>query len=104
MFWLAIFGSLLGYTAYTYLLKNVRPALATSYAYVNPALAVLLGVWIGGEHFPKMGMVAMPFILAGVVMVIIGPEEVRRVGMRSSESEMRNVKMNRSGAGRSVIV
>jgi drug/metabolite transporter (DMT)-like permease len=72
MLWLAVFGSLLGYTAYTYLLKNVRPALATSYAYVNPALAVLLGVWIGDEHFPKMGMVAAPIILAGVVMVILG--------------------------------
>lgn len=72
MVWLAVFGSLLGYTAYTYLLKNVRPALATSYAYVNPVLAVLLGIWIGGEHFPKMGVVATPLILAGVVLVILG--------------------------------
>ncbi len=72
MVWLAVFGSLLGYTAYTYLLKNVRPALATSYAYVNPVLAVLLGVWIGGEHFPKMGVIATPLILAGVVLVILG--------------------------------
>ncbi len=70
--YLAVFGSLLGYTAYTYLLKNVRPSLATSYAYVNPVLAVLLGVWIGGEHFPKAAVMAMPLILAGVVMVIVG--------------------------------
>ena len=70
--YLAIFGSLLGYTAYTYLLKNVRPAVATSYAYVNPTLAVLLGVWLGGEAFPKTGLIAMPVILAGVVLVILG--------------------------------
>lgn len=72
MVWLAIFGSLLGYTAYTYLLKNVRPALATSYAYVNPVLAVLLGVWIGGERIAATGLLAMPFILAGVALVILG--------------------------------
>jgi len=70
--YLAIFGSLLGYTAYTYLLKNVRPSLATSYAYVNPVLAVLLGVWLAGEHITAMGIVAMLIILAGVVLVIAG--------------------------------
>jgi drug/metabolite transporter (DMT)-like permease len=70
--YLAIFGSLLGYTAYTYLLKNVRPALATSYAYVNPVLAVLLGVWLGGEHVTGTSLIAMPVILSGVVLVILG--------------------------------
>jgi drug/metabolite transporter (DMT)-like permease len=69
MVYLAIFGSLLGYTAYTYLLKNVRPALATSYAYVNPVLAVLLGVWLAGEEITLMTIVAMLTILAGVVLV-----------------------------------
>lgn len=70
--YLGVFGSLLGYSAYTYLLKNVRPALATSYAYVNPVLAVMLGVWLGGEHFPKTGLIALPIILVGVVLVILG--------------------------------
>ncbi len=72
MVYLAIFGSLLGYTAYTYLLKNVRPALATSYAYVNPVLAVLLGVWLAGEEITVMTIVAMLTILAGVVLVVLG--------------------------------
>ncbi len=71
MAYLAVFGSLLGYTAYTYLLKNVRPALATSYAYVNPVLAVLLGVWLAGEKITMMTAAAMPIILAGVVLVIM---------------------------------
>ncbi len=72
MAYLAIGGSLLGYTAYTYLLKTVRPALATSYAYVNPVLAVLLGVWLAGETISMMTVAAMLVILAGVVMVIMG--------------------------------
>jgi drug/metabolite transporter (DMT)-like permease len=76
--YLAIFGSLLGYTAYTFLLKNVRPALATSYAYVNPALAVLLGVWLAGELITITTILGMLIILAGVVLVILGQEHVRR--------------------------
>jgi len=77
MVYLAIFGSLLGYTAYTYLLKNVRPALATSYAYVNPALAVVLGIWLADETITAIGVVAMLTILAGVILVIAGQ---RRMG------------------------
>jgi drug/metabolite transporter (DMT)-like permease len=53
-------------------LKNVRPALATSYAYVNPVLAVFLGVWLAGERITAMGIAAMLIILAGVVMVVLG--------------------------------
>jgi drug/metabolite transporter (DMT)-like permease len=70
--YLTIFGSLLGYTAYTFLLKNVRPALATSYSYVNPALAVLLGVWFADEKITMITVAAMLIILAGVVLVILG--------------------------------
>lgn len=72
MAYLALFGSLIGYTAYTYLLHKVRPALATSYAYVNPALAVLLGVWLAGERISTMGIAAMLVILTGVVLVVLG--------------------------------
>jgi drug/metabolite transporter (DMT)-like permease len=72
LIYLAVFGSLLGYTAYTYLLKHVRPSLATSYSYVNPVLAVLLGVWFAGERVTMTGILAMLTILAGVVLVILG--------------------------------
>lgn len=78
MIYLALFGSLLGYTAYTFLLKNVRPALATSYAYVNPVLAVLLGIWVAGERITGAGVIAMFVILAGVVLVIAGQREYYR--------------------------
>jgi drug/metabolite transporter (DMT)-like permease len=70
--YLAVFGSLLGYTAYTYLLKTVRPSLATSYTYVNPALAVLLGAWLAGELITPATVLALPVILTGVVLVIAG--------------------------------
>lgn len=78
--YLAVFGSLLGYTAYTYLLKKVSPALATSYSYVNPVLAVLLGAWLGGEQITLSAVVAMLVILAGVVLVLWGQVRRRHVG------------------------
>ncbi len=70
--YLGIVGSLVGFTAYTYLLSRVRPALATSYAYVNPIIAVLLGMWLLGERVHMIGMFAMVIIIVGVVLVAFG--------------------------------
>lgn len=67
--YLAIFGSLVGFSAYMYLLNRVRPALATSYAYVNPIFAVVLGVCLAGEKISLIGITAMLVIVAGVVLV-----------------------------------
>ncbi len=72
LIYLCIFGSLVGFSAFTYVIGRVRPALAMSYAYVNPALAMLLGVWFAGEHIGHMGIAAMSVILAGVVIVAVG--------------------------------
>jgi drug/metabolite transporter (DMT)-like permease len=74
MLFLIFFGSLVAFTAYGYLLRNVRPALATSYAYVNPVVAVGLGVLFAGEHITLIGMLAMVIILAGVGLVSLGRE------------------------------
>ena len=47
--YLALFGSIIAINAYMFLIRNVSPAVATSYAYVNPVVAVLLGTGLGGE-------------------------------------------------------
>ncbi len=47
--YLAIFGSLIAINAYMFLIRNVTPAVATSYAYKDPVVAVLLGTGFGGE-------------------------------------------------------
>lgn len=67
--YLITFGSLIGFSAYVYLLANVRPALATSHAYVNPLVAVALGVWLGGEFMTTQEWIAMAVVLVGVVLV-----------------------------------
>lgn len=72
MLFLIICGSLVAFTAYGYLLSHVRPSLATSYAYVNPLVAVGLGVWFAGEQINLSGILAMIVILSGVVLVTMG--------------------------------
>ncbi len=66
---LIVFGSLIAFSAYGYLLRTVRPALATSYAYVNPMVAVALGIAVDGEHITILGILAMLIILTGVALV-----------------------------------
>lgn len=69
-FWyLVVFGSLAGFSSYIWLLHHVRPALAGSYAYVNPAIAVLLGAWLAHEQFGQHELVAMGVILLGVLVI-----------------------------------
>ena len=71
--YLATLGSLVGLTAYNYLLLHARPALAMSYAYVNPVLAVLIGAVLGGEQVgPRVG-IAVALILPAVVMIVARP-------------------------------
>ncbi|MDY7227740.1 drug/metabolite exporter YedA [Hyalangium rubrum] len=78
-FYLVAFGSLIAFSAYGYLLRHARPALATSYAYVNPMVAVLLGVLLGGETPGPHAFVAMTAILAAVVLITRrAPAKVRR--------------------------
>ena len=67
--YLAAFGSIIGFSAYVWLLHHVRPALATSYAYVNPPIAVLLGALLLHERVGWDAVGAMAVILAGVVII-----------------------------------
>jgi drug/metabolite transporter (DMT)-like permease len=67
--YLVLFGSLLAYSAFGWLLKNVRPALATSYAYVNPIIALALGAALGGEHFQSSDFAGLALVLSAVALV-----------------------------------
>jgi drug/metabolite transporter (DMT)-like permease len=68
--YLAAFGSLVAFSAYLYLLARVRPTVASSYAYVNPVVAMLLGAARAGETVPPLAFVATPLILASVAVVL----------------------------------
>jgi drug/metabolite transporter (DMT)-like permease len=67
--YLVVFGSLVAFSAYLYLLANASPALATSYAFVNPVIALILGVVLAGEIVSTGEWIASGIILAGVLLI-----------------------------------
>ena len=69
IFYLVTFGSLVGYTAYIYLLNNVAVAKVTTYAYINPIVAVILGAIFLRERFVLAEYVGMVSILLAVFLV-----------------------------------
>jgi drug/metabolite transporter (DMT)-like permease len=81
--YLVVFGSIVAYTAYAFLLARVRPALATSYAYVSPVIAVFLGAIVAAEQVTGVAVAALALILGGVAIIAVQrapakkPEAVR---------------------------
>ena len=69
LLYLVFFGSMIAFSAYLYLLKTVRPAAATSYCYVNPVVAVLLGIVFAGEQIAAEEWWAMLVIVGGVILI-----------------------------------
>lgn len=84
--YLVSFGSLVGFTAYVYLLAHTTAAKAATYAYVNPVVAVLLGWALANEPVTTRTLLAAAVILAGVAIITAArdrdvnvPEEERAV-------------------------
>lgn len=69
--YLTVFGSIIAFSAYIWLLHHVRTTLASSYAYVNPVIAVILGAWLASERFSAHDLGAMAVILSGVVAITL---------------------------------
>src|SRR5436189_6483418 len=67
--YLVVFGSILGYSAYTYALRHASPTIVGTYAYVNPVIAVLLGWLILHEPVTARTFLAMALILGAVVWI-----------------------------------
>lgn len=67
--YLIIFGSLVGFTAYSWLLKNARPSMVATYAYVNPVIAVLLGWLIAGESMTGQMLIGAGIVVGSVVLI-----------------------------------
>ena len=67
--YLIVFGSLIGFTAYSWLLKNAQPSMVATYAYVNPVIAVFLGWGIAGESITGQILVGAAFVVTSVILV-----------------------------------
>lgn len=69
LIYLIIFGSILGFTAYSWLLKNSQPAMVATYAYVNPVIAVFLGWLIAGESLTTQMLIGAGVIVGSVALI-----------------------------------
>lgn len=70
--YLVVAGSLLAFNAYMVLLSRASAALASSYCFVNPVIALLLGVWLAGEIVTGFEWLAAGIVLLGVVLLLSG--------------------------------
>lgn len=70
--YLIVFGTLIGFTAYSWLIRVVSPSTLSTYAYVNPVVALILGATLGGEHLSARALAAAGVILAGVLLMTTG--------------------------------
>ncbi|NUO79207.1 drug/metabolite exporter YedA [candidate division KSB1 bacterium] len=69
--YLAIFGSLIAFTAYVWLLRVTTPARVSTYAYVNPVIALILGYAFASEALTPRSILAAAIIVAAVVLIIV---------------------------------
>jgi drug/metabolite transporter (DMT)-like permease len=66
--YLVIFGSLIGFSAFRFLVERVSATLATTYAYVNPPVALFIGWWLGHEQFSIQLLMGLPVVLTAVAL------------------------------------
>lgn len=69
--YLVVFGSLIAFNAYMVLLARAPAALASSYTFVTPVIAMLLGVWLAGETVTRFEWYAVSVVLAGVLLLLV---------------------------------
>jgi drug/metabolite transporter (DMT)-like permease len=82
--YLVVVGSLLAYSAYTWLLQNAPISQVATYAYVNPMVAVILGWAILDEHIPPMMLVASAVIVLSVALIVRNEARVRQADRRAT--------------------
>jgi drug/metabolite transporter (DMT)-like permease len=83
--YLSIFGSLIGLVAFTYLLQNVAVTKVATYAFVNPVIAVLLGMAVLHEKLGPMEIAGMAVIVCSVAMVIYSKADRRKREEQAAE-------------------
>jgi drug/metabolite transporter (DMT)-like permease len=95
--YLIVAGSLLGFTAYLWLLRTVATARVSTYAFVNPAVAVFLGWAAGGEALTPRELLASATIIAGVALIITAKSRNQKLEIRKWKLENGSPKLEVGG-------
>ena len=72
MLYLVVFGSIIGFSSYAWLARHASPQLLSTYAFVNPVVAMLLGTLFAGEIFSSQSFAGALVALLGVVLITLG--------------------------------
>lgn len=89
LLYLAVFGSVLGFTAYLYLLRRVAPSVVSTYAFVNPVVAMALGIVFGGETLTPRTLAAAAVVLVAVLLITTAPAVARGAGAPAGAAPVR---------------
>ena len=76
LLFLVVLGSLVAYSAYMYLLKTMRPLMASSNTFVNPIVAFAVGIWLANENVTSTEYAALAVILMGVFLVLSADNKI----------------------------
>jgi len=87
MGYLVIFGSLIAFSAYIWLLNNIEPAVASTYAFVNPIVAVFLGWLFAGEELGINALIAAVIIIVAVILITFFRDEKNEEFQRNKNIE-----------------
>jgi len=85
--YLIVFGSIIGFTAYVWLIHHESPTKVGTYAYVNPVVAVLVGYFIGGEALGARTVVGTICVLISVVVITTARTRKTMAAIPAAESE-----------------
>jgi drug/metabolite transporter (DMT)-like permease len=77
--YLIVFGAIVAYTAYSWLLKSASPAAVMTYAYVNPAVAVVLGWVVAGESMTAQMLLGASIIVGSVALITLQKKTAKEV-------------------------
>jgi drug/metabolite transporter (DMT)-like permease len=86
--YLVIFGSLVGFGSYTWLLRHAPTTLVSTYAYVNPAVAIVIGNLLAAEAFTPRVLIAAAVILGAVVIITLTQPARKKVAVEPVPEEM----------------
>lgn len=92
--YLIVFGSIIGYTAYIWLLKNADATLVSTYAFVNPIVAVFLGWLLAGEQITVNTLTAAVIIIAAVILVTVfrgRPQKARTQAVLDMQNQQQSI-------------
>jgi drug/metabolite transporter (DMT)-like permease len=86
--YLIVAGSIVGFTAYVWLIHHESPTKVGTYAYVNPVVAVLVGHFLGGEAIGRRTIVGTLLVLVSVVVITTTPKNASELNPTVKEAEL----------------